>query len=88
MYLQALKLRFTFLDLVVGEKGIFADAAVFPLAEHDVDGVVQDAAGEIGTQLGHQDTAAAGMAHRQRQRADVIVVAMGDGDGIQVFASQ
>jgi hypothetical protein len=49
---------------------------------------VQDAPGQKTAQLGHPDAAIAGMAHGHRQRADVIVVAVGDGDGVQVFATQ
>ena len=42
---EALKLGFKFLDLFVVEKSVFPDAALLPLAQHDVDGVVQDAPG-------------------------------------------
>jgi hypothetical protein len=48
MVFPSLEEGFVFFDLVVREKGVFADAAGFALALHDVDGVVEDAAGKVG----------------------------------------
>ena len=61
---------------------------LFALADHDVDGIVQDAPGQTAAQFGHQDVGLGEVAHGHGQGANVVVVAMGDGDGVQVLAIQ
>ncbi len=85
---EALELRFDVLDFVVGKEGVLADAVFLPLAEHDVDGVVQDTARQAVAQLGHQDVGVAEIALGHRQRADMVVMTVGDGDGVQLLAVQ
>ena len=82
---EALKERRDVVHFVVGEERIFLDAQFVALAGHDVDGVVQHALDDEVAQLGHQHVGFGKMAQRHRQRADVIVVAMRNGDGVQVL---
>ena len=44
---EALELRLHVLQFRVGVKGILADAVFLALAEHDIDGIVQDAAQQV-----------------------------------------
>ena len=84
---EALEQRRDVIDFVVGEQRVFADAQFVALAGHDVDGIVQDAFDEEITQLGHQHVRLREISQRHRQRADVVVMAMGDGDGIHLLVA-
>ena len=85
---EALESGLVLLELVVGKQRVFPDAVFVALAEHDVDGIVQDATGQGAAQIGHQDVGFGEMAHGHRQGADMVVMTVGDGDGVQVLAVQ
>ena len=67
----------------MGEERIFLDAQLVALALHDVDRVVQHALDQEVTQLAHEHMRLWEMPQRHRQRADMIMVAMRNGDGVQ-----
>ena len=74
-----------FIHLVVRVERIFPDAQLVALARHDVHRIVQHALDEKIAQLRHQHVGLGEIAHRHRQRADMVVVAVGDRDRIQVM---
>ena len=69
-----------FVHFVVGIERVFFDAQFVSLPGHDVDGVVEDAFDQEIAQLSQQHMGIGEVAHGHRQRPDMIVVAMGDGD--------
>ena len=69
----------------MSEERIFLDAQFLALALHNVDGIVQDPFDEKITQLTHEDVRFRKIAQRDRQRADVIMVAMRDRNRIQLL---
>lgn len=82
---EALKMRLHLLQFIVGVKRAVPDAVFVALADHDVDGIVEDAAEEEIAQLGHEDVCFWKLADSDWQGADVVVVAMGQDDGLDVF---
>ena len=82
---EALEARGDVVHFVVAVKRVFLDAQFVALALHDVDRIVQDPLDEEVAQLGHQHVRLGKMAQRDRQRADVVVVAMRDGDGVHLL---
>ena len=82
---EALKVRRDFIQLVVGVERVFADAQLLALAGHHVDGVVQHALRDEITQVSHQHVRLGKIFTGDGQRADVVVVAMRDGDGVHVL---
>ncbi len=70
-------------DFGVGEEGVFADAEFLALAEHDVDGVMEDAFDEEVAEFGHEDMGLGEVADGDGEGAHVVVVAMGEGDGVE-----
>ena len=82
---EALEAGGQVVHLVVAVEGILFEAQFVALALHDVDGVVQHAFDEEVAQLGHQDMGLGKVAQGDRQRPDMIVMAMGDGDGVHLL---
>ena len=70
----------------MGKEGIFLDAVFLALADHDVDRIVQHAPDQMMAQLCHQNVRLRKMTHRHRHRAHVIMMTVGNGDGIEIFA--
>ena len=79
---EALEAGGDFVHLVVGVEGVFANPGLVPLLGHDVDGIVQDALDEEIAQFTHQNVGLGKMPQRDGERADVIVMAMRKGDGV------
>ena len=69
----------------MGIERVFLDPQLVALAGHDVDRVMQDALDEKIAQLGHQDVRFGKMAERDRQGADMVVVAMRECNGLHFF---
>ena len=84
---EALEARGDVVHLVVAVERVFLDAQFVALALHDVDGIVQHAFDQEVAQLGHQHMRLGEVAQGDRQRADMVVMAMGDGDGIQLLVA-
>ena len=82
---EALEQRRDLVHFVVRIQRVVLDARFLPLALHHVDGVVQHTLHEEVAQLRHQNVGAPMVPHRHRQPADVIVVAVSDGDGIELL---
>ena len=84
---EALEARGQVVHLVVAVEGVLFEAQFVALALHDVDRVVEHALDQEVAQLGHQDMGLGKVAQRDRQRPDMVVMAMGDGDGVHLLAS-
>lgn len=72
-------------DLLVGVEGVFVDAEFVALADHYVDGIVEDALDQEIAELGHEDVSTGPMAESDREGADVVVMAMSDDDGVDLL---
>jgi hypothetical protein len=84
---KTLEVRRDFVQLVVRVERVFADAQLVALARHHVHRIVQHAFHEQITQLRHQDVRLGKFTARQRQRADMVMMAMRKGDGIHVMGA-
>lgn len=73
-----------FLDIGMGEKRVFLQSEFLALGRHHVHRIVEHGLGEQRGEFGHVDIRAGALALRQRQAADVVVVGMGDDNGIEV----
>ena len=82
---EPLDARGQFVHLVVAVEGVLFDAQFVALPLHDVDRVVEHALDQEVAQLGHQDMGLGKVAQGNRQRPDMVVMAMGDGDGVHLF---
>ena len=78
----ALKYWCQLVDFTVGEQRVLGDAKLGGLVFHHVDRVVQHALDDEVAQLAHHHVGAGKMPERDRERADVVVMAVGDGDGV------
>src|SRR3954471_14956817 len=67
----------------MAEQWIFLDAALVALALHHVNGIVQYSFDEEIAQLGHQDMRPWKITQCDGQRANVIVMAVGNGNRIE-----
>ena len=71
-----------FVDLAMGEQRVLGDTKLGGLVFHHVDRIVQHALDDEVAQLAHHHVGAGKMPERDRERADVVVMAVGDGDGV------
>ena len=55
----------------------------FPLAFHDVDGIVQERVSDIRCRIAHKDMRVRLAPHQDRQRPDVIKMRMGNKNGVE-----
>ena len=81
----ALKARGDVVHFVVCVEGIFLDTEFITLTSHYVDGIMEDAFDDEITLLRQDDVGFGKISQRYGQRANVIVVAMRNGDGVNVF---
>ena len=70
------------IELAVGVEGVVSDSQFVSLTFHDVDGVVEDPFHNEITQFRHHDMGIGEVADGYRKRADVVVMAMGERDGV------
>ena len=82
---EPLDARGQLVHLVVAVERVLLDAQFVALPLHDVDRVVEHALDQEVAQLGHQDMGLGKVAQGHGQRPDMIVMAMGDGDGVHLF---
>ena len=75
-------------DLVVREERVVGDVGIFLLAHHHVGGVVQHALDEHAAGLRHQDRRVGMLAHRDRQTADVVEMAVRDDNQVEIDVFQ
>ena len=75
-------------DLLVGEERVVGDAFLLAFPDHHVGGVVQHPLDEHVAGQRHDGRRVGLVAHEQRQRADVIEVAVRDQDEVQFHALQ
>ena len=78
----ALEQRRELVHLAVAVERVLGDAQFLGLPLHHVDRVVQHALDDEVAQLRHHHVGSREMPQRHRQRADVVVVAMRDGDAV------
>ena len=81
---EALEHRGVIIDLLMGVQRVLADPQLVALAHHDVDRVVQHPLDDEVAQVGHQDPGMGKILERHGQRPDMIVMAMGQGDGVDL----
>ena len=72
------------LDFAVGEQRVVRDAQFLPLAAHDVDRVVQHGVAQRGRHFREHDLRPGEEAVHHGQRPQMVVVGMGDEDGVEV----
>ena len=73
------------IHFIVGIERVFLDAHLLALAFHHVDRVVQDPFSQEVTQLGQQNMRPWKVPHGDRQGANVVVMTMGNGDGVELL---
>src|SRR2546421_12308152 len=81
---ETLKNRGDIVQFIVAEERVLADAELFPLTFHYVDGIVEDTLDQKIAQFGHEDVGTGKIAQRDRQRAHMVMVTMGDGDSVRL----
>ena len=84
---ETLKFRRDIVHLVVRVKRIIADARLVPLPRHHVHGIVQYTLYNEIAQLCHQHMGLGEMPQRHRQRADMVVMAMRNRNGVHLRVS-
>ena len=82
---EALKNRRDFIYLIMAEEGVFANTEFIALPFHDIHGIVKHAFHQEITQLGHAHVGLRKVTQPNRQGADMIMVAVGNGDGVNFF---
>ena len=82
---EALEQRRDVVHLVVRIKRVFLDAELVALAGLHVHGIVQHPLNDEIALLRHQDVGFRKMPDRDRQGANVVVVTMGDGNGVHLL---
>ena len=75
-------------DLVVREERVVGDVVLLLLAHHDVGGIVEHALDQHPARRRHDDGRVRVLPHRDRQAADVVQVAVGDDDQVELLAPQ
>ena len=85
---QADDARRATIDLVVGEERVVGDIGLLFLSHHHVGGVVQHALDEHAAGLRHQNRRVGMQAHRDRQTADVVEMAMRDYNQVEIDVFQ
>ena len=88
LILESLEPWGEFVHLVVAVERVFGDTELLSLANHDIDGVMEDAFGEEITQVCHENVGSWESAHCYRQGTNMVVMTMSYSDGIHLDVSQ
>ena len=75
-------------DVLVGEQGVVRNVLLLLLAEHHIGGIVEHPLDQDAGSRRHEDGGCGVFLHHDRQAADMIEMAVGDDDQVEIAPAQ